>query len=233
MGHMIATLWDAGLAPPKFNSFKMADKKISQLTAAGPLTGAEVLPIVQNGNTVKVSAQDVANTAVSLSFNWSIPDRIYSARIDGTYKPLQIIFNNLVLEPGVTYTLLIDRWRFNELKNNKVAPPVFRESRFYHEADALAQGRQNEIVITSTTQLFDFNQDFYFTPHPGSFPNATGQCKRGLGPNGGSAILKLGFRIKIDHPTKGVSETPILGSIVMIGSNDGNADARAISYRNI
>ena len=227
---MIATLWDAALAPPKFNSFKsfkMADKKISQLTAAGPLTGAEVLPIVQNGNTVKVSAQDVANTAVSLSFNWSIPDRIYSARIDGKYKPLQIIFNNLVLEPGVTYTLLIDRWRFNERKNGI----VFRESRFYHEADAPANGRQNEIVITSTTQLFDFNQDFYFVAKDsGDFPNATGQCKRGLGRLGISATLKLGFRIKIDHPTKGVSETPILGSIVMICSI---GESNAISYRNI
>ncbi len=34
----------------------MADKKISQLTAAAtPLAGTEVLPIVQSGSTVKVS----------------------------------------------------------------------------------------------------------------------------------------------------------------------------------
>lgn len=38
----------------------MADKKISQLTAAStPLAGTEVLPIVQSGSTVKVSAADV------------------------------------------------------------------------------------------------------------------------------------------------------------------------------
>lgn len=38
----------------------MADKKISQLTAASlPLTGTEVLPIVQNGSTVKVTNNDL------------------------------------------------------------------------------------------------------------------------------------------------------------------------------
>lgn len=46
----------------------MADKKISALTAATtPLAGTEVLPIVQSGTTVKVSAADVtAGRAVSM-----------------------------------------------------------------------------------------------------------------------------------------------------------------------
>lgn len=40
----------------------MTDKKISQLTAATtPLAGTEVLPIVQNGTTVKVSVNDLTN----------------------------------------------------------------------------------------------------------------------------------------------------------------------------
>lgn len=47
----------------------MADKKISQLTAATtPLAGTEVLPIVQGGSTVKVSAADItAGRAISAS----------------------------------------------------------------------------------------------------------------------------------------------------------------------
>lgn len=46
----------------------MADKKISQLTAATtPLAGTEVLPIVQGGSTVKVSVSDLtAGRAVSV-----------------------------------------------------------------------------------------------------------------------------------------------------------------------
>ena len=45
----------------------MADKKISQLTAAStPLAGTEVLPIVQSGATVKIAISDVtAGRAVS------------------------------------------------------------------------------------------------------------------------------------------------------------------------
>ena len=47
----------------------MADKKISQLTAATtPLAGTEVLPIVQSGSTVKVSVDNLtAGKAVSMS----------------------------------------------------------------------------------------------------------------------------------------------------------------------
>jgi hypothetical protein len=47
----------------------MADKKISQLTAAAtPLAGTEVLPIVQGGSTVKVSVDNLtAGKAVSAS----------------------------------------------------------------------------------------------------------------------------------------------------------------------
>jgi hypothetical protein len=42
----------------------MSDKKISQLTAAAPLTGTEQLPLVQGGVTLKASAQNVANLAI-------------------------------------------------------------------------------------------------------------------------------------------------------------------------
>ena len=41
----------------------MANKKISQLTAASALTGTEELPIVQSGQTVKTTAQDIADLA--------------------------------------------------------------------------------------------------------------------------------------------------------------------------
>ncbi len=38
----------------------MADKKISELTAAGPLSGTEVVPVVQSGVTKKTTAADIA-----------------------------------------------------------------------------------------------------------------------------------------------------------------------------
>lgn len=45
----------------------MADKKISQLTSAStPLVGTEEVAIVQSGNTVKATAQDIADLAITL-----------------------------------------------------------------------------------------------------------------------------------------------------------------------
>lgn len=41
----------------------MANKKISELLVAAPLTGSEVLPIVQDGQTVQTTAQSIANLA--------------------------------------------------------------------------------------------------------------------------------------------------------------------------
>lgn len=41
----------------------MADVKISELPAAAVLDGAEVLPLVQNGETVQATAQDIADLA--------------------------------------------------------------------------------------------------------------------------------------------------------------------------
>jgi hypothetical protein len=37
----------------------MADKKISELTAAAALDGTELVPIVQGGETVRTTAQDI------------------------------------------------------------------------------------------------------------------------------------------------------------------------------
>lgn len=42
----------------------MPNTKISNLTSAGTLTGSEVAPIVQSGNTVKATAQNIANLAI-------------------------------------------------------------------------------------------------------------------------------------------------------------------------
>jgi hypothetical protein len=59
----------------------MADKKISQLTAAStPLTGTEELAIVQSGSTVKATAQDVADLAPAPSLGYLV----YSALVSQT-----------------------------------------------------------------------------------------------------------------------------------------------------
>lgn len=63
----------------------MADKKISQLTAATtPLAGTEVLPIVQGGSTVKVSVADLtAGRATSASAFTSTADSTFNGVLVG------------------------------------------------------------------------------------------------------------------------------------------------------
>jgi hypothetical protein len=70
----------------------MANKKISQLTAAAALTGTELLPIVQDGETVQTTAQDVADLA-------GLPYKSYVALIThgaGDSNPTeQVLYNNI------------------------------------------------------------------------------------------------------------------------------------------
>lgn len=91
----------------------MADKKISQLTAATtPLTGTETLPIVQGGQTVKATAQDIANLAggsylyvgdssVDSSIDWS-QAKIQELNLDNNPT---LLFSNGV--SGSSYDLLL------------------------------------------------------------------------------------------------------------------------------
>jgi hypothetical protein len=55
----------------------MADKKISELTASGALTGTELVPVVQSSVTVKTTAQDIANL-VNLSAKANINSPVFT-----------------------------------------------------------------------------------------------------------------------------------------------------------
>jgi len=78
----------------------MADKKISQLTAAStPLTGTEELAIVQSGSTVKATAQDVADLA-------GAPYLVYTAKVSqsGTSAPTTVEMQNTLGAFTITRT---------------------------------------------------------------------------------------------------------------------------------
>lgn len=75
----------------------MADKKISQLTpATTPLAGTETLPIVQGGNTVKTTVQDVANLA-------GAPYKVYTALLTQSGGTGVSFITSGTLTIGVTY----------------------------------------------------------------------------------------------------------------------------------
>jgi hypothetical protein len=66
-------------------------KKISELSAASALTGTEVVPVVQNGNTVKTTAQDIADFVGG-------GVKVYRALLTqtGTAAPVPVILENTI-----------------------------------------------------------------------------------------------------------------------------------------
>ena len=72
--------------------------KISELTSAGAIVGTEVLPIVQSGETKKVTIDDV------LAGTYTPPYKVYSALVSqsGTDAPTAIVLENTI--GAITFT---------------------------------------------------------------------------------------------------------------------------------
>ena len=147
------------------------------------------------------------------------------------YYKLGIDFGGLDFTQGNTYTLLIDRYRFAEIKNTLTGKK--RQARFYHEklVNAITNQRQNEIVITSNFQFVDFNQDRYFKFNPLTYkPNNKGMGLKGQSINGWASYLNLGFRLRIDNGVDAPVETGYIGYAQMIAQADLFGDI-VVSYR--
>jgi hypothetical protein len=164
-----------------------------------------------------------SNNTSNLTFKWGA-NKVYSTHINGNYYKLGIDFNNLVLEDGYTYTLLIDRRRRHAGKGPNKG---FRLNKFYHEnpIDATKNSRVSEVQVTSAKgQKFDFNQDRYFTGQDG---RATGTSESRNSTSGSTIrFINLSFRLRI---TKGdeVFETASLGQIAMNINDNGG---QTVSY---
>ena len=78
----------------------MSSVKITELSSSGPLTGTEVLPIVQDNETVKTTVQEIG------SFNR--PYKVYTALLTQSGGDVPSVFQNLdngSLVVGVTYEI--------------------------------------------------------------------------------------------------------------------------------
>lgn len=71
----------------------MADKKISELVDAAPLTGDEQIEVLRSSSNLRTTAQEIAN----LSSGGSLPFKIASGRIsaDGTLLPGSVNVNGV------------------------------------------------------------------------------------------------------------------------------------------
>ena len=203
----------------------IADPRVNT-TYGGPDSLKKLQPWVGVGDLAMDSAEP-------LTFKWGTVGFIGSGV---HYYGLEIDFNCLSMEPGVEYTLLMDRRRNSESKGIKY--PGRRKNKYYHEQhkDAVINNRLSEFPITMEKgQVFDLKSDKYFKiVTAGGATNLNGA--KGL--SHGKKITKglqrnycnLGFRIRTTTKDGQVSETGILGTIAMVVTNSYNSQDPSISF---
>lgn len=152
----------------------MADKKISQLTAATvPLAGTEVLPVVQGGSTVKVAVSDLTagrNTAVAG----------LTATPSGAYQSVGI-------GAGSTYGIISFNGAFGVNSSIGIAGGANGDNATYLLSPSNIYGRIGSSNITNTSSTgFTVVGDIYAT---GNF--VVGTAGKGI-TTGGSIALNFG-----------------------------------------
>jgi hypothetical protein len=144
------------------------------------------------------------------------------------YTIFKADFENLVLEQGSTYKLIMERWKKGGDRHGGT-PTDYRYTGFKRQyisgSDDPYNERPVEIEITSTTgQFFDFRPDLYFSAAGTvgtrkGFPRPSGFSARG-GITPQTSTQYVAFRIS--KTTNGVTEvSPVLKKLKLKGFYDG------------
>ena len=198
------------------------------------------LPVTETGNIVTsqftvqsivslVNAATIPLANVGLNFQWSNQDPLYkvvSTHIGtyGSYSKLRVDFDNLILESGSTYKLLIER---NKRPGRRNGIPNYRRGGYKTPSTtqilpAPYTDRLSEIAITAVSgQIFDFKFDLFFRAAGGNgFPTPAGYSYKSQQNSLGTSVLKnlpVAFRIQKTTGSE-VTTSAILGELTMIGS---------------
>lgn len=153
-----------------------------------------------------------------------------TTRTDGSfptnlkYSKLQVSFENLTLEAGSTYKLIIERWKKGGNKGTKKQKAGFKRQNSASVASSVYVDRPSELEITAITgQIFDFRPDLYYSassidgfPRPSGFKAKSAIVRR-------TSVQYLAFRIsKTTGSTTLVS--PIIGKLKLIGDYSGQSE---------
>ena len=163
---------------------------------------------------------------VNLKFKWNTIDSAYRVNSTRTgtnysglyYSKLYIEFENLELEDGSTYGLLMERFKPRK-SATEAGITTLRPSGFKRMSNAGANapfdGRVFELPITTTTgQFFDFKFDLYYADSSGGFPFPSGFS----GKTGSTKTSTQFLAFRIVKRTDGVEQiSPIVAKLRMIG----------------
>ena len=155
------------------------------------------------------------------------------------YPLLKVNFENLQLNVGSTYKLIIERFKRPSSRIDTADVRQYRNAGYKRQKpfDSVApyNGRVIEIPITATSgQLFDFKLDLYYpcaqtvVLNDGNFPAVAGTKNT---TNFVKSKQYVAFRIS--QTTNGVTKTsPVLQELTMLGTedSDGTATQRRITF---
>jgi hypothetical protein len=224
----------------------MANLKFSQFTEKTDPANVQFIVGYDGTSNVRITPDNIAKASsvndVGIWFQTGTTSTsgITSPRTDGwfatnpvKYTTFQANFENLVLEAGFTYKLIMERYK----KGGAEIIPDYRSANrstgFKRQkkgegsfAGSPYELRPVEIEITSLSQNFDFRSDLYFSASSnGKFPRPAGFSA----PSGGQRNTSrqfVAFRISKTNDASSVTETSqvlakgqILGSIT--ATNEG------------
>ena len=162
-------------------------------------------------------------------FNFPGTAATVSNRSDGwfsgktvVYTKFQANFDNLTLESGSTYKLILERFRKGQ--GDSYGRSTARASGYKRQltgtgsyADAPYNARPVEIAITSLSQNFDFRPDLYYSASTvGGFPRPSGFSAA----SSARVSSRQYFAFRISKTTSGVTEVSnILAKLQLVGDS--------------
>ena len=141
------------------------------------------------------------------------------------YTKFNATFENLILEEGSTYKLILERWKKGDgdvYKRSSVRTSSFKKQSLLDNSASLPYSdRPVEIAITSVTgQIFDFRPDLYYSASAvlnSRFPRPSGYSKTTH--DRVASTQHMAFRIS--KTTEGVTQlSSIVAKVKLIGARE-------------
>jgi hypothetical protein len=219
-------------ATPVKGDLILGTKQATVGTETNPTKNFTVESVVDAG----LTSDALLFRSVGLTFTTGEDYKTTTTRTDGSfpsnckYEKLKIDFSNLILEPGYTYKLVIERWKKGSLRNSNITTSY--KGTGYRALGNAANGmnppfsqRPGAITITSTTgQIFDFRPDLYYSSGTSNkgFPKLSGQGKQSWSRKTSTQFFQ--FRISRTDGSGNTVLSPALAQLKLIGFSDGGVN---------